>query len=718
LINLRETLSWLTGQLKKPWIWLAMMIGAALSLIIYQEVLLKIWGFYSLRVKLSFFAAFVVLSAACLLIEERFLLPRLKLLTRSQRLGALVLSLAAVPAVMAVAVLSPRDFQGKFIYFLLPTHTIQIEALTANNQGNGSIALTGFHTQAQGAQSYNSLKVRGWERRGDELVLINPADNQLSWRGKPGEKATLLFRTLSGSAEINVAWDGNALIYSLDTDGSQGVNVARKFQVPLYASWLGTAIAMYLSIVFLALIFSVGSLSLGGMTAEASRKKMGWLTYAIPMYLVWSVYLLVFWPGFMSRDSITQWQEMVAGKGLDAAISVAYTLSMWLITRLWYSPAAIAIVQILALGGVLGWGIATLRENGAPAWLAWLTTILLAISPANSALSITLLKDILFSTCVVALTILFFKIVVTRGVWLNQKTAWISLGITLTLISLYRLNGTFVAFGSLLMLTWFYRVYWRSLVKAAGVCLVIYTLFMGPLYRMLNVQSESRARYQLVMANLLAAHMDAGTYFSPEAQAILKPVISEYPFPYDCSRNSDLIFNRNLDREYLIKHTRELMEITFKVTQENPWVTLQHFACQGDFVYRIPQEHLTELGFLSIAENNYGLRQTSMLPALYPPLWKFLNPFIENENPDIIWFSWRMPFWMYVCGFGCIIFCLRNKTWRPLLVLAPGFFTASPYFILTLGPIFRYIYSMYLIGILFSGYFWLCAFFKTQSANE
>jgi hypothetical protein len=47
---------------------------------------------------------------------------------------------------------------------------------------------------------------------------------------------------------------------------------------------------------------------------------------------------------------------------------------------------------------------------------------------------------------------------------------------------------------------------------------------------------------------------------------------------------------------------------------------------------------------------------------------------------------------------------------RGLLVIAPPLLATLPLVILFLGKIFRYVYSMYLVGILFSAYFWMEAF--------
>jgi hypothetical protein len=138
-------------------------------------------------------------------------------------------------------------------------------------------------------------------------------------------------------------------------------------------------------------------------------------------------------------------------------------------------------------------------------------------------------------------------------------------------------------------------------------------------------------------------------------------------------------------------------------------ITLKHFTCQGAFVYRIPQDYaIYETVSLGIALNPYGITEKSLLPALRSPLRRFLGRLSNDKQWN--WLLWRMPIWMYLCVFGCVIYSVRMRNWLVLLILIPGLFTVLPYILLSLGQIFRYVYGMYLIGILLTAYFWFCRY--------
>ena len=110
---------------------------------------------------------------------------------------------------------------------------------------------------------------------------------------------------------------------------------------------------------------------------ETAEKKWAWLKYSLPMIGVWSLFLLVFWPGIMTADSIDQWGQMIAGRFSDWHPAF-HTFVIWLTTRIWFSPAALAILQICALSLAIAWSLSVLRRIGLPSTAAWVISCIFA----------------------------------------------------------------------------------------------------------------------------------------------------------------------------------------------------------------------------------------------------------------------------------------------------------------------------------------------------
>ncbi|MEW6347422.1 MAG: hypothetical protein AB1646_00040 [Thermodesulfobacteriota bacterium] len=177
-------------------------------------------------------------------------------------------------------------------------------------------------------------------------------------------------------------------------------------------------------------------------------------TYALPCLVVWTAYLLAFWPGILNADSCVQWEEVVTRDFHDWHPPFQ-TLTNWVLSRFWFSPGCIALSQIVLLSFAIAWGLAKLRTHGLPAWAAGTLCLIFALSPANAAMSITLVKDVPFSACLLVLSVVILDIVLTRGNSLRGRAAFVPLGCVIALVGLYRHDGVvpaFVGVGLLLLL--------------------------------------------------------------------------------------------------------------------------------------------------------------------------------------------------------------------------------------------------------------------------
>lgn len=72
-----------------------------------------------------------------------------------------------------------------------------------------------------------------------------------------------------------------------------------------------------------------------------------------------------------------------------------HTMVNWLVTRVWLSPAGIVGLQILALAGAAGWGLALGVRMGATRGLTLVAAFICGIAPMNGLIVITLWKDLL-----------------------------------------------------------------------------------------------------------------------------------------------------------------------------------------------------------------------------------------------------------------------------------------------------------------------------------
>ena len=145
-----------------------------------------------------------------------------------------------------------------------------------------------------------------------------------------------------------------------------------------------------------------------------------WLGYGLPLLLAGAGYLAVFQPALMSNDSLDQWTQMLSGGYSDVAPAF-HTMTNWLITRFWLSPAAIAWTQLVAMSLVTAWtlkhagtGVFPGSWPGRPAgW--WRSCPRRAFFPSH------FWKDIPYTICMIVLALMVMEMIQSRGQWLRAR---------------------------------------------------------------------------------------------------------------------------------------------------------------------------------------------------------------------------------------------------------------------------------------------------------
>jgi len=116
----------------------------------------------------------------------------------------------------------------RYIAFLLPRHEFR---LVAEGSPEGT-ALVWLSTSL-GDVSYDSLSSHGWIRRGDEMVLQEPASNSLEWSVVAGERLQLVLESSQPGGQVRLSWDGGEQLIPID---ARKTTFEQAFTIPFYAS--------------------------------------------------------------------------------------------------------------------------------------------------------------------------------------------------------------------------------------------------------------------------------------------------------------------------------------------------------------------------------------------------------------------------------------------------------------------------------------------------
>jgi hypothetical protein len=435
------------------------------------------------------------------------------------------------------------------------------------------------------------------------------------------------------------------------------------------------------------------------------KQNILWMVYALPCLLTWSIYWIVFYPALMSYDSINQWGQIISGHFTDLHPAIL-TMLMWLITRVWFSPAAIVAVQILALSLTVGWGLATIYKMGVPKTYIWIASVMIAVMPFNGTMVISIWKDTPYTISFLALTILLIRVGATKGEALGTRSTVFFIGLTIGLVSLFRLNGPAVGVGSLIALLIFCRQYWRRTMIIALIAAGLWIGIRGPFYKLLHISSVGESfNARVVFAHQIAAHIAAKTPLRSQEIDSLNRI---FPLDTNWNYNRYSVWSLTLDKRFnwssFMESNSEIFRIYLALLIRNPLVNLKHTLDSSSLVWQIAQPSdaivcgpfiLTSAdGKIStIDENRNGLQLRSKIPGLLPLLTRFIN---MSLAPKVSWLFWRSALWMYLAGIGLIWIVIRSKERRLLLVLTPVLFHSAFMAFIFVTPEMRYQYPVYL----------------------
>lgn len=426
------------------------------------------------------------------------------------------------------------------------------------------------------------------------------------------------------------------------------------------------------------------------------------ILFATPSILVWPFVLLIYWPGLMSHDSVVQWAEIINGQFSDYHPAF-HTFFMLIGSRLFGgSPSAVPFIQILFLGVVAGWGIATLRSMGVHILVCWTGSILFALIPINFVLVNTIWKDIPYSIACLSLCIVFLKMVISKGLWLNSFYKYAFLAILFVLISLFRHNGLAVTMLSVLSLLFLYKNQILKILITGSVAIFIILIIKGPLFTALNVKPSTDFYYGIISYHI-GAHLSYGTEFTEDELEFLDNImpISEKWY-YSCSTNMSLILNNdgtskaNLD--FLENNRGRYLSLYLRAFQRNPFAIGKHIICTTAYMWN-PRAPLggrypihTKPNIWWVSNNNLGIVSNSKIPNLVNPVTRII------KYLDIIW---RPSLFIYANVFLITVLYFRDRTWKWVVPFLPSLFNILVLIFVTPSQEFRYHYPSVVVLMLF-----------------
>jgi hypothetical protein len=614
----------------------------------------------------------------------------------------------------------------------LITHTLEVIATGQKDpRSQGSeVWVTGLYlTDGNKLDITNFTLGDGWIVRDGVIVSFQYQPAILSWKGAVDGnlRLTLVAHPWSGFAKIIL--DGSSQELNLYSD--PGTSKEISFQLSPTPPWYYYLLTSFCCGVIFMLLVSCFFVILNKkidrkrQSLQKSSNKLSiipprwkWLLYALPLFIVYIFYLLIYWPGLMSPDSLDQWNQLSTGIFNDWH-PVFHTFFEWALTRVWGSPASIALFQIIAMASLVGWGLAEFEKMGTPSWANWITVGIFMVLPDFPVMTSTLWKDVAYSLSILLLSILALKIVFSKGKWLEGKFSWIMVGGAAALVALFRHNGPPVAFGFLILAIVFYPSFWKKWLGALVFGVGLWLMVTGPFYSILGVTKIQEGGTILPAISLFGieaqVNQDASILNNVESSYLKEILPTSEWSNYTCDLATVIAFNPELSTDSYNKYKGRLINTFLQLTREHPHTTLNHILCATSYIWRVTQSNDHYSGSMN---NNAGsaawamnfVKDNGFNPnnfintyhnTAFPQIRDFVNntyrPFISNLTHNILS---RPAIYLYLMLFSIGLYSFRASSASMLLVAVPSLIQSAVMFAVAMTPELRYQYAVMLVGAL------------------
>lgn len=535
-----------------------------------------------------------------------------------------------------------------------------------------------------------------WEYREPRLVSYNGshAFYKGSFPVKSNIKICFAAGEYSGKARVDI--NGRQKILDLYSDDGGFPTV--EYFYPVYKVSLFYAAAVFGLIYLLVeklLLFAVYM-----QRDKENRKAAVRLYYAVIFGVGVILYWLAYYPGSMTADSIVQWLQMTGAEPLTTQHSVAYIMISWLITRIWFHPAAIAAVQIMAHIFVHCFIFAFYDERIGRRKVT-VAACVTALYPLNNLTTITLWKDIPYSLALLEMTYILIR-VVCYGESLKGRWHRAGFAACCAAVLLFRHNGILVVWAVFFALVIFeeQRKYFAQAVLAA-VCFAM--IFQGPVFKILGVQTENN-QMKLGYGPLtdIGYLIHSGAAFTEEEQQFLDVILpaDKWKESYKSYDVDSIYFHHDINKDFLMDNQNEFYKIWLKYGLKYPHYYLLSNMSRTSLVWNI-----FDVGSNKAVWAGGGIRkycpeifETSKLPYVRYAV----NRFIVNgilKLPYLNFVFSRPALFMYL-GFA-IWWKLRKAKKNLWIIFMPNIFNILSIAVSTPSQEVRFLYANVLLFPLF-----------------
>ena len=229
------------------------------------------------------------------------------------------------------------------------------------------------------------------------------------------------------------------------------------------------------------------------------------------------------------------------------------------------------------------------EKYGVKRWILYVVTAAFALMPLNGVYSVTLWKDVLYSTAIMFLTTVLFHIVMTKGKWLHKPSNLFLFFLASTEFVFFRHNG-FPAFVVTMVIFFvIYRLKLKRMYIVGIAVIALHFIVTGPIFKYFEVvPSDPNEAYSVPIQQIGRIIAYDGN-ITKEQLDFYDQVLSieEWKTKYNPFIADPLKGHPEYNREFLYANKTEYFKHWLELCLQNPKLAIDAYTDLSSIVWRI-----------------------------------------------------------------------------------------------------------------------------------
>ena len=415
----------------------------------------------------------------------------------------------------------------------------------------------------------------------------------------------------------------------------------------------------------------------------------------IIIFVCWIPYFLIYYPGLFSSDSISEITMIVNGDFNDhhtvihlLFCLIPYKIGMFIFKSETIAASLITLFQMATMAIIYAYTIKFLSNRKISKKILILILLYFAVLPVHAYYSITIWKDVIFSGCVLLLTLELIKLLEKKQLTIKNSYSFIIVSI---ITILFRNNAIYMYVLLAIVTVVVFRKNLKTILLMLLIVFGTYGFIKGPVYNQFNIKKSSSSEYIAIPLQQIGRMAYKDVKFTKYEKKMINKIIpiNILKEKYNPEIVDSIKFNENYNITAFEENKFKYLKLWIGLCVDNFGIATESYLI-STLGYWYPNVNYWSV-FTSVEKNDLNIKESGIINN---EIKNYVNLLTKRSIPlyGLIW-SIGLCIWIIIIS---IVMILSKKNKKSLYVFVPiigiwlSLMVATPVF-----AEFRYMYCAF-----------------------